>query len=167
MDDLLEVQEVVQRLVQSRHPYVTQRGNVYCFRYTLPRHVRQLCPDLPTEIKRSLRTDSFCEAVHLVDQKRVLIRRVRQCRDGGLLKALCGRLADFSGELESMVGISSEEGIEKAKRRGVYQGGKKTIDREKVLSLLADGVGPAAIAKQLGIGRMSVYRIKEESAQAS
>jgi DNA invertase Pin-like site-specific DNA recombinase len=50
------------------------------------------------------------------------------------------------------------EGIAKAKVNGVYKGRKPTVDREKVQSMFAEGVGPSAIAKQLGVGRTSVYR---------
>lgn len=50
------------------------------------------------------------------------------------------------------------EGIERAKRRGVYKGRKPTIDKEKVRELRERGEGATAIARQLGIGRASVYR---------
>jgi DNA invertase Pin-like site-specific DNA recombinase len=51
------------------------------------------------------------------------------------------------------------EGIAKAKAKGVYKGRKPSIDREEVERLRASGMGASAIAKQLGIGRASVYRI--------
>ena len=54
------------------------------------------------------------------------------------------------------------EGIAAAKARGVYKGkGRKpTIDAAEVQRLHAEGkLGPAAIAKRLGIGRASVYRV--------
>ncbi|TWA82539.1 DNA invertase Pin-like site-specific DNA recombinase [Azospirillum brasilense] len=51
------------------------------------------------------------------------------------------------------------EGIAKAKAEGVYKGRKPSIDAEEVLSLKAQGVGASEIAKRLGIGRASVYRI--------
>jgi DNA invertase Pin-like site-specific DNA recombinase len=50
------------------------------------------------------------------------------------------------------------EGIAKAKAEGVYKGRKASIDIAKVKTLKADGMGPSAIAKALGIGRASVYR---------
>ena len=50
------------------------------------------------------------------------------------------------------------EGIAKAKAKGVYKGRKPSVDREQVQSLFAEGVRPSAIAKQLGVGRTSVYR---------
>lgn len=50
------------------------------------------------------------------------------------------------------------EGIAKAKAAGVYKGRPASIDAAKVRELKGQGIGPAAIAKQLGIGRASVYR---------
>ncbi|MEH2510177.1 DNA invertase Pin-like site-specific DNA recombinase [Nitrobacteraceae bacterium AZCC 1564] len=50
------------------------------------------------------------------------------------------------------------EGIAKAKAEGVYKGRKPSIDVDKVRALKAEGMGPAAIAKVLKIGRASVYR---------
>lgn len=51
------------------------------------------------------------------------------------------------------------EGIAKAKVAGVYKGRKASIDAEQVRSLASQGLGATAIAKQLGIGRASVYRV--------
>ena len=50
------------------------------------------------------------------------------------------------------------EGIAKAKEKGVYKGRKPSVDVEKVKALKAEGLGASAIAKQMGIGRASVYR---------
>ena len=53
------------------------------------------------------------------------------------------------------------EGIAKAKAAGKYTGRQPTAraKADEVVALRAKGVGPSAIAKQLGIGRASVYRI--------
>jgi DNA invertase Pin-like site-specific DNA recombinase len=51
------------------------------------------------------------------------------------------------------------EGIEAAKARGVYKGRPATIKPEAVAALKAEGLGASAIAKRLGIGRASVYRV--------
>jgi DNA invertase Pin-like site-specific DNA recombinase len=69
----------------------------------------------------------------------------------------------------SMLGVFAEfetairrerqlEGIAKAKRAGVYKGRPPKIDAEAIRRMRAEGMGPAAIAKELGIGRASVYR---------
>jgi DNA invertase Pin-like site-specific DNA recombinase len=52
------------------------------------------------------------------------------------------------------------EGIQKAKAEGVYRGRKASIDPAEVRRLQdAEGLGPTEIAKRLGIGRASVYRV--------
>ena len=51
------------------------------------------------------------------------------------------------------------EGIAKAKAAGVYKGRPATIEVGKVRRLKREGMGPTAIAKQLKIGRASVYRV--------
>jgi len=61
------------------------------------------------------------------------------------------------------------EGIEDAKAKGVYVGRQPTAQKQagKVLELLAAGVGKLEIAKRLGIGKSSVYRIAEAQKAAS
>jgi DNA invertase Pin-like site-specific DNA recombinase len=56
------------------------------------------------------------------------------------------------------------EGIAKAKAAGVYQGRKPSIDAEAVRKLRAEGKGATEIAKALGVGRASVYRLLSDSA---
>lgn len=51
------------------------------------------------------------------------------------------------------------EGIQKAKQAGVYRGRKPTIDATEVRRLQSNGMGATEIAKILGIGRASVYRV--------
>ncbi|CAO4178339.1 DNA invertase Pin-like site-specific DNA recombinase [Methylorubrum aminovorans] len=54
------------------------------------------------------------------------------------------------------------EGIERAKAEGVYAGGKRRFDRERIQELHAAGTSPTAIARALGCSRMQVYRILQE-----
>ncbi|KQP81764.1 integrase [Methylobacterium sp. Leaf113] len=51
------------------------------------------------------------------------------------------------------------EGIARAKAAGVYKGRAPSIDVSAITALKAKGVGPAEIARRLGIGRASVYRV--------
>ena len=51
------------------------------------------------------------------------------------------------------------EGIEQAKSRGIYKGRKQSIDPAQLRSLLAEGKGASEVARVLGIGRASVYRL--------
>lgn len=51
------------------------------------------------------------------------------------------------------------EGIAKAKSEGRYKGRKPTVDVLAVKAMRDEGLGPTEIAKRLGIGRASVYRV--------
>ena len=51
------------------------------------------------------------------------------------------------------------EGIEAAKAKGVYKGRPATIKADDIAKLKAEGLGASEIAKRLGIGRASVYRV--------
>lgn len=57
----------------------------------------------------------------------------------------------------------TNEGRLEAKAKGVKFGRKRKINRDRVISLNAQGVGATAIAQQLNIGRSTVYKILEES----
>ena len=50
------------------------------------------------------------------------------------------------------------EDILKPKEKGVYKGRKPSVDVQKVKELRDSGLGASKIAKELGIGRASVYR---------
>jgi DNA invertase Pin-like site-specific DNA recombinase len=54
-------------------------------------------------------------------------------------------------------------GIEAAKKHGIYRGRKVSIDASRVREMKTQGLGATAIAKALGIGRASVYRVLEAS----
>ena len=53
----------------------------------------------------------------------------------------------------------TNEGRLEAKAKGVKFGRKRTVDRQKVLRLREEGMGASDIAKQLSIGRSTVYKI--------
>ena len=65
----------------------------------------------------------------------------------------------FIKERQTFIKERQRAGIEAAKTKGVYKGRKRTIDREAVQRLHRDGVGATEIARRLGIGRASVYKI--------
>ncbi len=56
------------------------------------------------------------------------------------------------------------EGIARAKAEGVYKGRQPTVDGTAVRRLHGEGIGAAAIAARLKIGRASVYRVLGRSA---
>lgn len=53
----------------------------------------------------------------------------------------------------------TNEGRLEAKAKGVKFGRKRSVDREKVKELHEAGVGATDIAKQMGIGRSTVYKL--------
>jgi DNA invertase Pin-like site-specific DNA recombinase len=74
-------------------------------------------------------------------------------------KAFLGMLGVFAEFETNLRKERQMEGIAKAKAEGVYKGGTKQIDRDAVLSLIHQGKGASEIARTLGIGRASVYRV--------
>lgn len=56
------------------------------------------------------------------------------------------------------------EGIARAKEKGVYRGRPSSIDEKQVRNLKAEGLGASEIARRMGIGRTSVYRVLAEAA---
>jgi DNA invertase Pin-like site-specific DNA recombinase len=54
------------------------------------------------------------------------------------------------------------EGIVAAKKRGVYKGRPKRISTADIQRLMAQGLGATEIARSLGIGRASVYRLAQK-----
>jgi DNA invertase Pin-like site-specific DNA recombinase len=75
---------------------------------------------------------------------------------GKLVLGILGAVAEFETDIRKE---RQRDGIEKAKLRGVYKGRPASIDADKVRELRSAGMGGAEIAKQMGIGRASVYRL--------
>ena len=103
--------------------------------------------------------------VHQLHKKGVVLRATEQRIDTSTSAGKCfldmlGVFAEFETNLRKERQI---EGIAKAKERGIYKGRKATIDVEKVRELKEQGMGASAIAKELGIGRASVYRVLQHT----
>lgn len=99
----------------------------------------------------------------LTDRGAVL-RATEQPIDTGTAAGKCfldmlGVFAEFETNLRRE---RQAEGIAKAKAAGMYKGRKPTIDVDEVRQLRDGGMGASAIAKQIGIGRASVYRVLAE-----
>lgn len=59
----------------------------------------------------------------------------------------------------------TNEGRIEAKAKGVKFGRKRNIDRKKIQTLHENGIGATDIAKQMGIGRSTVYKLLNEAGQ--
>ncbi len=100
--------------------------------------------------------------VHELKAKGVALRATEQPVDTGTAagKAFLDMLGVFA-EFETNLRRERQlEGIKAAKARGIYKGRKPSIDAAEVQRLRDDEkLGPTAIARRLGIGRASVYRV--------
>jgi len=101
------------------------------------------------------------EIVRAIKGKGAALKATDQPIDTGTAAGKCfldmlGVFAEFETNLRRERQL---EGIAKAKARGVYEGRKPSIDPSEVRRLADAGLGASAIAKQLGIGRASVYRV--------
>ena len=102
------------------------------------------------------------DIVHELKDKGVSLRAIEQPVDTGTAagKAFLDMLGVFA-EFETNLRRERQlEGIKAAKAKGVYKGRKPSIDVTEVRRLREDEkIGPTMIARQLGIGRASVYRV--------
>ena len=69
---------------------------------------------------------------------------------------MLGVFAEFETNLRKE---RQNEGILRAKQKGVYKGRKSSIDADKIKELKESGLGASAIAKEMNIHRDSVYRV--------
>lgn len=100
------------------------------------------------------------DIVHELKGRGVALKATEQPIDtttaaGKAFLDMLGVFAEFETNLRRE---RQAEGIEAAKARGVYKGGKARIDPDAVRSLITDGMKPAHIARQLGISRGTVYK---------
>jgi DNA invertase Pin-like site-specific DNA recombinase len=99
--------------------------------------------------------------VHELDQKGASLRILDPAVDtagpmGKMVITVLGMVAEME------LGFIKERqaaGIARAKAAGVYKGRPTKIRVDEVRKLHDKGLGPSAIAEQLGIGRASVYRL--------
>ncbi len=102
------------------------------------------------------------DIVHEPKAKGVALKATEQPVDtataaGKAFLDMLGVFAEFETNLRRERQL---EGIAAAKARGVYRGRKPTIDTAEVRRLKEEEkLGPAGIARRLGIGRASVYRV--------
>lgn len=81
---------------------------------------------------------------------------------GKMMLTMFGAMAEYE---RSLMLERQREGIKKAQDDGRY-GGRKPVPEKtisKVLDLKAEGIKPPDIAKQLSLGRSTVYRLIKES----
>ncbi|WP_414653612.1 MULTISPECIES: recombinase family protein [Idiomarina] len=136
-------------------------------------HVREGDTVVVHSIDRMARNlEDLLELIKYFSSKGVQIRFVKESMTFGgtepdpmqkLMLSIMGSVAEFE---RAIILERQREGIALAKERGAYKGRKPSVDREKVLELHREGVAKAQIAKRLGIGRATVYRILDEQANS-
>ena len=107
------------------------------------------------------------DIVHELKARGIALKATEQPIDTGTAagKAFLDMLGVFA-EFETNLRRERQlEGISAAKARGVYQGRKPSIDAVELRRLYREEkLRPAAIARRLGIGRASVYRLLGKAA---
>ena len=76
---------------------------------------------------------------------------------GRLVLGILGNVAEFETALRSE---RQREGIEAARAKGAYKGGKARIDPARVREMLSRGLSPTTVAGSLGCNRATVYRLR-------
>jgi DNA invertase Pin-like site-specific DNA recombinase len=109
-------------------------------------------------LARSIR--DLQDIVHELRERGVTLKATEQPIDtrtasGKAFLDMLGVFAEFETNLRRERQL---EGVAAAKLRGAYKGRKRSIDETGVRRLRSQGLGPTEIARQLGIGRASVYR---------
>ena len=109
------------------------------------------------------------DIVHELKAKGVTLKATEQPVDtataaGKAFFDMLGVFAEFETNLRRERQL---EGIKAAKEKGIYKGRKPSIDAAELRRLRdEEKLGPAAIARRLGIGRASVYRVLGKSTPA-
>ena len=101
--------------------------------------------------------------VHDLKQRGVHLQATEQPIDTGTSagKAFLDMLGVFAEFETNLRRERQMEGIQKAIERGVYKKRKRkpSIDAMRVREMRQEGVRPTDIARELGVGRTSVYRV--------
>lgn len=77
---------------------------------------------------------------------------------GKLMLGILAAVAEFELDIRQE---RQREGIEKAKKLGIYKGGKKRFNPDDVINRHNSGMRPRAIAREMGCSPATVYRLLE------
>lgn len=101
------------------------------------------------------------DIVRALKAKGAILKATEQPIDTGTAagKAFLDMLGVFAEFETNLRRERQMEGIAKAKAEGVYKGRAPSIDAAQIRALAGEGIGPSKIARRLGIGRASVYRL--------
>ena len=113
-------------------------------------------------LARSLR--DLQNLVHELREKGAHLKATEQPIDTGSAagKAFLDMLGVFAEFETNLRRERQMEGIQAAKKKGVYKGRPRSIDAAKIRALMGQGIGASAVAKKMGIGRASIYRVLKQ-----
>lgn len=123
-----------------------------------------------TRIDRLARSIADLAAiVKRLEAKRVALKVLEQPVETSSAAGRCFlQMLGVFAEFETAIRRERQtEGIAKAKAEGVYRGRKPSIDPKRVKALAAQGMGATAIARELNVGRASVYRLLQGASPAT
>ncbi len=156
--------------VAAEHLYVekatgTKREGRAALDDLLTRGIRKGDTVVVTRLDRLARSSRDLQNIaHTLQEKGVGLRVLEQAIDttsaeGRMFFTMLGAIAEFETEIRK---VRQREGIDAALAKGEdspFKGRPATIDADRIRTLLARGMRPAHIAKELGIARSSVYRV--------
>ena len=110
------------------------------------------------------------DMIHLIkefDQMGVAIRFIDDgiSTEGTMGKMVVTILAAVAQAERQRILERTNEGRNEAQAKGVKFGRKRTVDREKVGKMKAQGMGATEISRQLSIGRSTVYKLLKEQTE--
>jgi DNA invertase Pin-like site-specific DNA recombinase len=129
------------------------------------RYVREGDTLIVTRIDRLARSmRDFCRITTDLKERGVAFKCSEQPIDSsGAAGSLTMHILAAVAEFETLLRRERQlEGIAKAKAEGKYKGRRPSVDREGLRALLALGIGPAEIARELRCTESSVYRLRDE-----
>ena len=109
-------------------------------------------------------TSDMIQLIKEFDEMRVAVRFIDDgiSTEGTMGKmVVTSRSAVAQAERQRILERTNEGRVE-AKSKGVRFGRKRSVDREKIKELHERGVGASVIARQLTIGRSTVYKVMQE-----
>lgn len=114
--------------------------------------------------------DDFRDIVRKLTQKGVKVQFIKENLifsgdDSAMAQLLLSVMGAFAEFERSLLKERQREGIELAKKRGVYKGRQKCLSTHQIMTLqeaLKVGITKARMARNLGVSRETVYRYLRE-----
>ncbi len=100
---------------------------------------------------------------HELDEKGASLRVLEpEVTTAGSMRRMVVTILGMVADMElKFIKDRQRAGIDAAKAEGVYKGRKKNIDDEEIRRRIAAGATKAAVARELNVSRMTIYRALE------